>query len=278
MFAYIGIAIGFGSWGYSAIAPEPNIYFGLFLMVVGAIFLAKATGERFRWNRRATLIATVAFSIPAVVGAAYLYRPPFRIETGLTFINLSQRLEDTNPGSFWVTYRSSYGDTASPSALTQYVDITNLRPTSETIESFSEAIQTEQCGWIELVPIYIKGTNVWFTYEGLRSARLMDFTPNGLDYRLGNAIGPNETVSGIWFFDSKKQCDVPKDSWIRYRINLTTHSGVTVQHTSNWERADGGHPTGNEGRARGPQFVIPPGKPQMDISGFHKKLYSAPVQ
>ena len=207
--------------------------------------------------------------------------PEFRVsDNSLAFINLTQSLENTGSGLFWVTYRSSFGDTASPVALAQFMEITNLLPTSETIKSYSVAINTEECGWIDLSPIYIRGARVWFTYEGLEKASLLDFAGNGLDFVLENPIPPHGTITGWWFFDSKTKCNVPKGSMIQYKVSLKTFTGIEFEYVTPRRLVsnDPGEPGKTEGYTRGPQFVVPPGKPQMDISKFHKRLYSDPIK
>ena len=205
---------------------------------------------------------------------------PFRIsDNGLEFINLTQNLGDTDSGAFWMSYTSGYGDTASPIALAQYVDITNLRSVPETIQSYSVAIKTEECGWIYLSPMYIRGQQIYFTAQGLAKAKLFDFSTNGLDYLLPEPIQPHATVSGWWFFDSKVACNVPKGSTVRYRVSLTTFSGIEWEYlTPELRVADSpAIPGKTEGQTRGPYFVVPPGKPENDLTKYHKKLYSTPV-
>jgi hypothetical protein len=72
---------------------------------------------------------------------------PFKIETGLTFLNFSRSLEPSDSGNFWVTYVSSYGNTASPVALAMYADITNMLDVDETIKSYWKYILTSADGY-----------------------------------------------------------------------------------------------------------------------------------
>jgi hypothetical protein len=227
--------------------------------------------------------------VGAVLGLIFYYTvwtgktedvTPFRIsENGLTFINLTQNLSDTGSGVFWMAYTSGYGNTASPIALAQYVDISNLRSVPETIQSYSVAIKTEECGWIYLSPMYIRGQQIYFTAGGLAKAKLFDFSSNGLDYLLANPIQPHATVSGWWFFDSKVACNVPPGSNIQYRVSLKTFSGIEWEYVTPEIRIanNAGIPGKTEGQTRGPYFVVPPGKPEDDLTKYHKKLYSTPV-
>ena len=149
----------------------------------------------------------------------------FRIsDKSLSFINMTQDLN--NHGMWWVTYPSYAGQTASPVAVMQYVEITNLLAEPETIKSYSLAIHTEDCGWTYLSPIPVRDVLVWMTYGGLEQAFRNDFRSNGFDYEFLNPIPAHHTVTGWWFFDSKVKCNVPEGSKVKYRMNLTTFSGV----------------------------------------------------
>lgn len=192
-----------------------------------------------------------------------------------SFINMSQDLSSVNSGWFWLVYNINL---ASPIALTQYVEITNLQATPETIQHFSVAMYAGDCGWTYLTPMDIRDATVLWTYLGLANGQVFDFKSNGLNYLFERAIPPYQTVGGWWFFDSKVKCDVPDGTRIQFRISLSTYSGLHYEHTTpvtlmTRKNADLGNTTGS---TKTPKFVVPPGKPTMDISRFYERqLYSS---
>lgn len=194
-------------------------------------------------------------------------------DVSTVFINLTQSLENKplgGSGLFWVTYLSSKGPTASPIAMLQYITITNTTSILQTIESYSVSIKTQKCGWVDLVPIPPQGNVFWFTYDGLNKAKLFDFGSTSIASILENPIPSGGTVSGWWFFDSKIKCDVADDNLIQSRINLKTYSGIRSSYTTSLESIKP-----NEAQIKYPSFIVPPGKPQEDISGFYRKLFSS---
>jgi hypothetical protein len=191
---------------------------------------------------------------------------------------MSQSLATKGSGWWWVTYTSYAGDTASPVALAQYIEITNLLSTPETIKSYSVAINTEDCGWTYLSPISLAGKSVWFTYQGLDNAFQVDYRSNGMDYVLQKPIPANGTIAGSWFFDSKVKCDVPEGSKVKYRVSLSTFSGIKFEYTTPEiivsNKAYG--PGNTERRTKSPEFVIPPNA-KADISRFYRRLWCSPI-
>ncbi len=240
----------------------PNYQLQLTLIVVAcALFLSAISYFSWHWGLRTA--DSSAFGVS---------------DGSLSFINMSQNLATKGSGPWWVTYKSFAGDTASPVALTQYVEITNNLSTPETIRTYSVAIQTEECGWTYLSPIYARDVAAWWTFDGLDSAIQTDFRTNGLDYLLQNPIPAYGTVVGWWFFDSKVQCAVPLGSKVRFRISLTTFSDIKFEYTtaeiivSNKSHGPGS----TEGETMGPQFVVPPNA-KADISKYYRRLWSSPI-
>jgi len=204
----------------------------------------------------------------------------FAISDGsFSFVNMTQRLTTQNTGDWWVSYQSYAGDTASPVALMQYVEITNLQSVPETIRSYAMAIRTEDCGWTYLSPIPLRSVAVWWTYMGLDHAIPMDFHENGLDIVLEKPIPAFGTVTGSWLFDSKVRCDVPEGSKVQYRLALTTFDGKRFEYTTpETVVSNKSHSPGNtEGHLTGPAFHVPPGPRYIDISKLYRRLYSDPI-
>jgi hypothetical protein len=179
---------------------------------------------------------------------------------------------------WWARYTSPVGDTASPISLLQYVDITNMLSTPETIKTYSVALNMEGCGWIYLYPIYVRDISVLYAGSGLQNAALTDFTSNGLDYGLEKAIPANETVSGFWFFESTEMCRAPKGTKLRYRFSLETYSNIQFEYTTpEIQLADESSAMNaglTQGHPSGPIFVFP-ATPRQDITKLFVRLGGA---
>jgi hypothetical protein len=262
-----------------------NILASCCSMLIGiiALFLLPVTPWPWRWL--SLLIALVTISGGLFGLLATLYSPPGSIKVAnpyFSYINLSQNLNDAPAGGaglFWITYQSSYGNTASPIAVLLNVALTNTTQVPQTIKTYQVAIKTDDCGWINLIPIPVNTGRVWFTYDGLNDAKLFDFSNNSLDTILQSPISANGTVTGWWFFDSATQCNVLPGSNVQYRFTLTTYSGIEASEITSISTINSTIPTAPTiGSIQQASLVVPPGKPQADISGYYKKLYSAPIQ
>ncbi len=202
----------------------------------------------------------------------------FRVSVDGSTLNMC--LTPTCGGAWWVTYRSPMGDTVSPVALAQFVEITNLLSTPETIRTYSVAVNTEDCGWTYMYPIGLSAVTVWYTTIGLENAAQIDFKSNGLDYILTNPIPAYGTVSGWWFFDSSKRCNLPAGSKVQFRITLSTFNGIRFEQTTpetsvTDERKPRELSNPFEAHTVGPFLIVPPNA-KKDISKFFWALYGPP--
>jgi hypothetical protein len=154
----------------------------------------------------------------------------FAVDVGPTWIDMSRSL--TGGGEWWVAYN---GDQISPVGVAQFVDVTNLLPSPETIKSYSMAINVDGCGWSYLRPIPLEAVTVWFISfpEGLKKANPMDFRQNGFDFHAKGPIPSHGTISGWWFFAAEKKCDaIPDKTKAQYRFSISTFSGMKFEHTT----------------------------------------------
>lgn len=228
-----------------------------------------------------SLVTVLIFLIIGGFALAEYWREdkPFIVSNGaLASINMTQSLETENSGDWWITYQSYAGETASPVALVQYVEITNMRSSPETIRNYSAAIKTVGCGWTYLTPIPLQSVAVWQTTDGLRNAFREDFRTNGMDYIFKNPIPPKHTVTGWWFFDSKVKCDVPEGSKVQYRFSLKTFDKIEFEYTTpEINVSNKGYGPGNtEGQPNPATIVVPPNA-RRDISHLYRRLWSAPT-
>ncbi|GEM_PF-3931960 len=200
----------------------------------------------------------------------------FNVTDGtLGIVNLNQSLEDNGSSVVWVTYPWIRDNAASPLALLSYMEITNLTSMPQTIKTYQLEIETKDCGWNALIPIPMRGVNVWYLLNGLEKAIQLDFKNNGLDYKLQSPIPAGGTVNGWWIFDSKKKCDDSKGSKYRQRITLATFSGIKFQHTSAFDIfGKPQRPFPSEGVTSGPTFQLVPHS-ETDISKFRRRLWSS---
>jgi hypothetical protein len=200
----------------------------------------------------------------------------FNISDGITStINVTQSLATKGSGNWWVTYISYLGNTASPVALAQYVEITNNQSVPETIKTYEVSMNIADCGWLDLSPIPGRDVLVWWTFEGLDNAIQMDFSKDALDYLLVDPIPPFHTVMGWWFFDSATKCGAREGDKVSYRITLTTFSGIKYTYTTpEFTISNKVPPRTNKGRLTGPET-----RPvrRGDISMYPRRLYGSPV-
>jgi hypothetical protein len=199
----------------------------------------------------------------------------FAISDPGSMMNLTQSLGTKGSGNWWVTYESAYGKTASPVALAQFVSITNTRATPQTVQTYEVSLHTDRCGWIELVPIPARDVEIWWTYAGLDSAILNDFSKSMLDSILSNPIPPYGTVSGWWFLDSPIKCDLREGENVRYRFKLKTFVGSPFVHTTR-EFPINNKPMHPDRSGRTTQILLVPIR-KDDISGFYRRIYSSPI-
>lgn len=217
------------------------------------------------------VLTTLAVVYALAVGYAIESRqPPFAITEDFAFINLTQRLETNNSGYFWIVYRSAQaggGIVASPVALLVWLTITNLTDAPLRVETYSLAVKTDNCGWIQLLHIPLSGMSVYWTFEGLNKSILEDFSTNGLDYALEKPINAHDTAQGFSFWDTPVACKVGSGD-VAYDVRLNTYSGISFHHRSRMAQLPD-----KERFTRGIPFVLPHGSQRVDISGFPRKLW-----
>jgi hypothetical protein len=114
--AFIGVAAGFGSWGYFVLAPDPNLYFGSALLLICLVFLASAFWVQVEWGIRvkgAILIFGVA--ILGTLGyrwVSYVGRPSFVFVSPGVVLN----------GNSWDFFINHRGPRGSESVQILFVD------------------------------------------------------------------------------------------------------------------------------------------------------------
>jgi hypothetical protein len=203
----------------------------------------------------------------------------FVVSEPRSFINMKRDFYASAP--LWVRYLSGYGDTISPVAVALWIDITNNLDESETVKEYSVAINTQQCGWVYLVPIRMRDVSVFFIKPGgIHEAMLLDFGTNGLDYILEKSIPPHGTVSGWFFFDTRVKCNVLNGESIQYRVTASMFSGKALDTVTPFSvlRGDSLTPGSSRANMTGPQFVMPPGHQLTDLSKCHPKFYSDEIK
>jgi hypothetical protein len=198
-----------------------------------------------------------------------------KVEFGPYFLNMTQSLEQN--GFYWVFYRSGYGDTASPVALTIWVSATNPNSIPLGIKNYSLSIKTQNCGWVYLSPIDERAVTAAWTYGGLQNASIHDFHRNGLNVAWSQPIPAHESVEGWLLFDTKIACDISPPQTVQFKLEVTSTLGETFTVLSPERDVSG---KANElgttvGQPHHPS-LFHTGK-HVDITKFHRKLWSAPI-
>lgn len=166
----------------------------------------------------------------------------------------------------WVFYPTIQGDAVSPVAAIVYVDITNVSPHLQTISTYHLSVRTRQCPWMELIPIYLHDVKVYWIYDNIREARLMDFTTDGLDYKLADPIPSYQSIHGWLFFDTTTKCEV-QGKELQWRLFGETFGGEKYDVLDKWGMVEGkiNPRSSSQGQSPGPKLIFPPGKP-VDLS------------
>ena len=65
VFTILGVAAGFGSWGYSVLAPNPSVAFGSILLMFGVACCGIALWEYFEWDTKfkASVLAVAVMAL-----------------------------------------------------------------------------------------------------------------------------------------------------------------------------------------------------------------------
>jgi hypothetical protein len=117
LFGLVGVAAGFGSWGYFVLAPDPSFYLGLVILLCCPLFLWIAVMD---WVR-SKLVKTVSF-IVLVVACVYLSRWAERAwETRIkndVLAKVSMTISLPHSENAWESVISIKNDSAA--TLTQY--------------------------------------------------------------------------------------------------------------------------------------------------------------
>jgi hypothetical protein len=201
----------------------------------------------------------------------------FSISDPRSIINMKRNFQDTSP--LWARYVSGYGDTISPVAVAAWIDITNNLDVLETVKDYSVAINTQQCGWVYLVPIRMRSTSFFFIGAGqIQRALPLDFTTDGLDYILERPISPHGTVSGWLMFDTQVKCNVINGESIQYRVSFSTFSGKSLDIVTEFRqlRNDMLIPGSSHANMTGPILINKPGV--ADLSKCYVRFYSDEVK
>jgi hypothetical protein len=110
----------------------------------------------------------------------------------------------SNPAQpqFAVRYTTPHGDTLSPLPLAIAITLTNTRPFPSTLDEIHIEFQQGGSEWTKLQSIPINHLRVYWVFDGLDKARLVDFSTNGIESLLNSKpLAPGIPVSGWLFFE-----------------------------------------------------------------------------
>jgi hypothetical protein len=83
VFTFLGLAAGFGSWGYFVVAPNPSLVFGSLLLVCGFIFCTAAFWEYVEWGLKVKIplliVATITVGGAGFRWIRHITRPSFTL-------------------------------------------------------------------------------------------------------------------------------------------------------------------------------------------------------
>jgi hypothetical protein len=128
-------------------------------------------------------------------------------------------------GEFWVVEKgANKNETLYPIPLMAWLDITNVGPSSETVRSYQASVQTQECGWITLYPLYM-GSKAQIYYAGMtfRNAVAMDFSERNLQTILGKDIQTSSSISGWLFFYATVACPMLEGEKATFRLVVDTY-------------------------------------------------------
>jgi len=196
----------------------------------------------------------------------------FQVIFKAEFMNMNKNLGDH---FFWVLHPTGYGDTISPVALLAFLQIHSSYKHSVNISSYSLATKTDNCGWIYLTPIDLRGRKLLWGYAGLNSAQMIK-SESSFNHLWTKSIPAYDTQFGMLAFDTKVECPVQKGSLVQFKIDLVESNGKTSSYTSPEmivrDDFTGGSSVGQENVA------------SLEFNGYsvnanqaHRKLFSDPL-
>lgn len=198
----------------------------------------------------------------------------FNVTYRTELLDMDRGLDDAY---LWVLYRSGYGDTISPVALTMFVEVTNLYSYPVSISSYSLEIKTESCGWMNMPPIDARGVELlWSSSPDLRAGSSIDLTRSSFNYLWSLPLGPHATQFGMLLFDTTTACDVRDGSLIQFRLEITDSTRRTYSYPSPWIAVLANlNPGGPAGHVNQASFQLV-GR-TVDASRAHRRHHSDPI-
>ena len=133
---------------------------------------------------------------------------------------------------FWVRYKSFAGDTLSPMPVAIDASITNTRSVPVTIDDISVEFREDNAGWIrfrrwqKLQHVPTLGGRIYFIYDNIKAAALLDLSGNGIDQLLeGKSLMPNIPVQGWLFFEKPNSFSGTEGTTIQWRFKTHDTAG-----------------------------------------------------
>jgi hypothetical protein len=177
---------------------------------------------------------------------------------------------------FWLLYKGAYGDTISPVALLDFIEITSLYSYPVSISSYAVAVNTDTCGWVYLNPIDARGHILLLGINGVNAAPVLQTETEAYNYIWDKPIPAHETQFGMLIFDTKVACPLREGSPIQFKMDLTDSTGRNFSYTSPKMIARIDLTVGN---SLGQEHVA-----TLDVNGIfynvseaHRRIYSDPV-
>jgi hypothetical protein len=197
----------------------------------------------------------------------------FRVSFKTQFVDMRHNLDGS---ALWVLYKSGFGDTISPVALLEFLEITNLYAHPISISSYSLSIKTAACGWVYLTPIRPRGVNLLWGASGLNAAEIIKLENHELSQVWANPLPAYGTEFGMLLFDTKVECPVQEGSVIQLKLDLTDSLGKSFSYTSPSMNIQKNFTVGNSiGQANVASFEGI--GLAADVRLAHRKIYSDPI-
>lgn len=177
---------------------------------------------------------------------------------------------------FWVSYRSGYGDTASPVDVFMFLRIVNLQSVQTQVLKLAVEAKLGDRPWLKLVHIPQVGTQAYFGGD-LTHIRRVDLSRTGLDYLLQQRLlQPHEPVRGWAFFEVPGDYSAPNGMTIQYRISITDTAGTSFVYTTAAETLGSKSMLPGGSDAAQPKYLEI--REWANISASRIKNYSDPVR
>jgi hypothetical protein len=208
----------------------------MFLCLPYPIFQLPIVKQASGSKRRKLIIGFVllaAFSVSAF--GYYVWPQSVEEKQGFNVIFKTQLMDMTrsiDKSPFWVLYKSGYGDTISPVALLDFIEITSLYSYPVSISSYAVAVNTDTCGWVYLNPIDARSHTLLFGLNGVNSAPVLQVETEAYSYLWNKPIPAHATQFGMLIFDTKVACPLQAGDSVQFKIDLTDSTGRDFSYTS----------------------------------------------